>query len=74
MPTETQMPLFQAKMVFQNMPVPTLDEGDLSLALWESDRHVARYDLMLRIAESAEGLFCEMAIAQTSLMQRPSLA
>jgi non-ribosomal peptide synthetase component F len=51
-------PVFQAKLVLQNAPVPALNIRDVSLRQFGSaeSRDAAKFDLLLTLAEDAGGL------------------
>ncbi|MBL8151840.1 MAG: AMP-dependent synthetase, partial [Blastocatellia bacterium] len=50
------MPLFQVKMVLQNNPLPPLSIPDLSIELLEFHNNTAKYDLLLNLTETVEGI------------------
>jgi hypothetical protein len=51
-------PLFQVKFVHQNVPLPTLQQSDLSLEIIGSEGTPAKFDLLLEVIESGDRLTC----------------
>jgi amino acid adenylation domain-containing protein len=49
-------PLFQVMFALQNTPLPTLELPGLSLTLVDVDNGMAKFDLTLDLAETADGL------------------
>jgi amino acid adenylation domain-containing protein len=49
-------PLFQVKMIFQNTPMPDLHMADLTIRPVDNLPSVARFDLVLTLMETAQGL------------------
>ncbi len=49
-------PLFQVMFALQNAPMPALRLGDLTLTLLDIDTHTAKFELLLDLRETAEGL------------------
>ena len=66
-------PLFQANFVFQNAPGGTLDIPGLDLTLLELDNGTAKFDLMLDLRRTAEGIdgFFEY---DTDIFDEPTIA
>ncbi len=54
--TINRTPLFQAKFVLQNAPMPALQVADLDLSLLEVDDETAKFDLLLTMWETESGL------------------
>ena len=48
-------PLFQVMFVFQNVPMPALELPGLSLSLFETGSHPAKFDLTLFVTETKSG-------------------
>src|SRR5262249_34373243 len=51
-----RMPLFQTMFVLQNAPLPRLEMSGLDLSPIEFDPGVAKFDLILSLTETAQGL------------------
>ncbi|MEG4350117.1 amino acid adenylation domain-containing protein [Microcoleus sp. LAD1_D3] len=51
-----QTPLFQVLFVMQNMPMPTLELGGLTLTPLELDSGIAKFDLVLFVGETEQGI------------------
>ncbi|MBW4556602.1 MAG: amino acid adenylation domain-containing protein [Trichormus sp. ATA11-4-KO1] len=49
-------PLFQVLFVLQNVPMPTVELSDLTLAPMEIDNGLAKFDLALFLAETPSGI------------------
>jgi non-ribosomal peptide synthetase component F len=49
-------PLFQVKLVLQNVPTETLELPGLKLSAWGRETNQAKLDLILLLAEGADGL------------------
>ncbi|HAJ59258.1 MAG TPA: AMP-dependent synthetase [Cyanobacteria bacterium UBA8543] len=49
-------PLFQVKLVLQNVPMPPLTLPGLSAIIQEIDSQTAKYDLLLNLTETEQGL------------------
>ena len=49
-------PLMRVMLVLQNAPMSTIELSGLQLSLIETDNEVAKFDLMLELTETAEGL------------------
>jgi hypothetical protein len=52
----SRTPLFQVKFVLQNAPMPPLALPELTLSLIQFDRGIAKFDLLLNMWETANGL------------------
>jgi non-ribosomal peptide synthetase component F len=52
----SRTPLFQSKFVFQNTPMPSLTLKDLTLNIIEIDDETAKFDLLLTLWETEQGL------------------
>ncbi|MEO0968652.1 MAG: amino acid adenylation domain-containing protein [Cyanobacteria bacterium J06639_18] len=52
----SRTPLFQSKFVLQNAPMPALELADLNLSIVEIDDGTAKFDLLLTLWETEEGL------------------
>ena len=52
----SRTPLFQSKFVLQNAPMPALELADLNLSIVEIDDSTAKFDLLLTLWETEEGL------------------
>jgi amino acid adenylation domain-containing protein len=52
----SRTPLFQVMFVLQNAPVPTVDLGGLRMTPLEVERATSRFDLLLGMHETSEGL------------------
>ncbi len=53
-------PLFQVKLVLQNVPHASADLPGLELELVELDREMCQFDLNLRVSERPEGLYLSL--------------
>lgn len=51
-----QTPLFQVLFVMQNMPMPALELGGLTLTPLEQDSGIAKFDLVLFVGETEQGI------------------
>ncbi|MEG4517840.1 MULTISPECIES: amino acid adenylation domain-containing protein [unclassified Microcoleus] len=51
-----QTPLFQVLFVMQNMPMPALELGGLTLTPLEIDSKIAKFDLVLFVGETEQGI------------------
>ncbi|MEG5139393.1 MULTISPECIES: non-ribosomal peptide synthetase [unclassified Microcoleus] len=51
-----QTPIFQVLFVMQNMPMPALKLGDLTLTPLEVDSEIAKFDLVLFVGETEQGI------------------
>jgi alpha-ketoglutarate-dependent taurine dioxygenase len=51
-----QTPLFQVLFVMQNMPMPALELGGLTLTPLELDSGIAKFDLVLFVGETEQGI------------------
>ena len=51
-----QTPLFQVLFVMQNMPMPALELGGLTLTPIEQDSGLAKFDLVLFVGETEQGI------------------
>ncbi|MEP6515217.1 amino acid adenylation domain-containing protein [Microcoleus vaginatus] len=51
-----QTPLFQVLFVMQNMPMPALELGGLTLTPLEQDSGTAKFDLVLFVGETEQGI------------------
>jgi non-ribosomal peptide synthetase component F len=49
-------PLFQVKLILQNVPMPPLELSDLTLSRMEIDNKTAEFDLLLNLTDVEEGL------------------
>lgn len=49
-------PIFQVLFVMQNMPMPTLKLGNLTLTPVEIDSEIAKFDLVLFVGETEQGI------------------
>ncbi|HEY9748823.1 MAG TPA: condensation domain-containing protein, partial [Allocoleopsis sp.] len=52
----SRTPLFQVKFVLQNAPMPSLSLADLNLEVLEVDRGTAKFDLLINLADTPEGI------------------
>ncbi|HEX8845598.1 MAG TPA: amino acid adenylation domain-containing protein, partial [Pyrinomonadaceae bacterium] len=52
----SHQPLFQVMMVLQNAPRESLELPGLQLQLWSSESQTTKFDLLLSMSESQEGL------------------
>jgi amino acid adenylation domain-containing protein/non-ribosomal peptide synthase protein (TIGR01720 family) len=52
----SRSPLFQVKLVLQNAPGGALEMGNLSLSSAAGEGHTSKFDLMLALSESDDGL------------------
>jgi amino acid adenylation domain-containing protein len=52
----SRTPLFQVMFILQNTPLPSLDLPGLSLSPLEADSGTAKFDLLLALAETEQGL------------------
>ena len=53
-------PLFQVAFVLQNTPLQTVPLGDVQVQLLSGTDNTAKYDLLLSVIETADGLKCGM--------------
>ncbi|HMW01681.1 MAG TPA: amino acid adenylation domain-containing protein, partial [Acidobacteriota bacterium] len=53
-------PLFQVAFVLQNTPLQTVPLGDIQVQLLSGTDNTAKYDLLLSVIETADGLKCGM--------------
>ena len=54
--TLSHTPLFQVKFVLQNVPMPPLAFSSLTASVTEVDSQTAKYDLLLNLRETEQGL------------------
>jgi len=54
--SQNQTPLFQVLFVMQNMPMPALELGGLTLTPLEQDSGIAKFDLVLFVGETEQGI------------------
>lgn len=54
--TLSHTPLFQVKLVLQNVPMPPLALSGLTVSVTEVDSQTAKYDLLLNLTEIEQGL------------------
>ncbi|MBD2095649.1 amino acid adenylation domain-containing protein [Trichocoleus sp. FACHB-591] len=52
----SRTPLFQVKFVLQNAPMPSLSLADLNLEVLEVDRGTTKFDLLINLADTPEGI------------------
>ncbi|MBW4490246.1 MAG: amino acid adenylation domain-containing protein [Trichocoleus desertorum ATA4-8-CV12] len=52
----SRTPLFQVKFVLQNAPMPSLSLADLNLEVLDVDRGTAKFDLLINLADTPEGI------------------
>ena len=53
---QSYSPLFQVLLVLQNTPMPEVELGGLTMRPFEVDNGTAKFDLMLSLTETTEGL------------------
>jgi hypothetical protein len=52
-------PLFQVKLLLENIPVPQVELAGLTLALYEVEPATAKFDLVFNLREDMNGLKCQ---------------
>ena len=68
----SRSPLFQVLFVLQNMPMPEVSLGGMTLVPYERENTTAKFDLTLTVVENTQGLQCVVEYA-TDLFERESI-
>jgi amino acid adenylation domain-containing protein len=69
----SRTPLFQVKFVLQNVPMPSLSLADLNLEVLDVDRGTAKFDLLINLADTSEGIQGSLYYS-TDLFEAASMA